>query len=178
MKILSVLTERKSPNQRGKDGEYLNVSCRGTSYFKLREVKTNLDLACQEYTAWRLHPFREFLARQERGTLGTLESAPTVRSASACSVIDLLLRLFPVAQMVQRPPASTADPGSVPGSGRSSGEGKGSPLQYSSQENPMDRGAWQAAVHGVAKSQTRLSDWHYCLRPRAHHRSAYGEAPL
>ena len=39
-----------------------------------------------------------------------------------------------------------------------SGEGNGTPLQYSCLENPMDGGAWQAAVHGVAKSQTRLSD--------------------
>ena len=39
------------------------------------------------------------------------------------------------------------------------GEGDGTPLQYSCLENPMDRGAWQAAVHGVAKSQTRLSDF-------------------
>ena len=39
------------------------------------------------------------------------------------------------------------------------GEGNGSPLQYSCLENPMDRGAWQAAVHGIAKSGTRLSDF-------------------
>ena len=42
--------------------------------------------------------------------------------------------------------------GSIPGSGRSSGEGHGNPLQYSYLENPTDRGAWQAAVHGVTKS--------------------------
>ena len=41
------------------------------------------------------------------------------------------------------------------------GEGKGTPLQYSCLENPMDGGAWKAAVHGVAKSQTRLSDFHF-----------------
>ena len=50
-------------------------------------------------------------------------------------------------------------PGSVPGSGRSSGEGNGNPLQYSCLENPMDGGAWQATVHGIAMSQTRLSDF-------------------
>ena len=44
--------------------------------------------------------------------------------------------------------------GSIPMSGRSPGEGNGTPLQCSCLENPMDRGAWQAAVHGVAKSQT------------------------
>ena len=49
------------------------------------------------------------------------------------------------------------DEGSTPGSGRSSGVGNGNPLQYSCLENSMDRGAWQAAVPGVAKSQTRLS---------------------
>ena len=47
-----------------------------------------------------------------------------------------------------------ADKGSVPGLGRSPGEGNGNPLQYSCLENPMDRGAWQATVHRVAKSQT------------------------
>ena len=46
------------------------------------------------------------------------------------------------------------DMGSIPGSGRSPGGGHGNPLQYSYLENPMDRGAWQATVHGVAKSQT------------------------
>ena len=44
------------------------------------------------------------------------------------------------------------DLGSIPGSGRSSGEGNGNPLKYSCLENPMDRGAWWAAVYGVAKS--------------------------
>ena len=51
------------------------------------------------------------------------------------------------------------DPGSIPGSGRSPGEGNGNPLHYSCLENPMDRGAWQATVHRVAKSRTRLSDF-------------------
>ena len=51
------------------------------------------------------------------------------------------------------------DPGSIPGLGRSPGEGNGNPLQYSCLENPMDRGAWQATVHGFAKSQTRLNDF-------------------
>ena len=52
-------------------------------------------------------------------------------------------------------------PGSIPGLGRSSGEGNGYPVQYSGLENSMDRGAWWAAVHGVGKSQTRLSDFHF-----------------
>ena len=49
------------------------------------------------------------------------------------------------------------DLGSIPGSGRSPGEGNGNPLHYSCPENSMDRGAWWATVHGVAKSQTHLS---------------------
>ena len=68
---------------------------------------------------------------------------------------------FPGSSVVKNPPASAGDardPGSIPGSGRSSGEGNGEPLQYSHLENPMDGGAWQATVHGIAKSQTQLSD--------------------
>ena len=49
-----------------------------------------------------------------------------------------------------------SDTGSIPGSGRSPGEGNGNPLQYSCLENPMDREAWWATVHGAAKSQTQL----------------------
>ena len=49
---------------------------------------------------------------------------------------------------------NAGDLGLIPGSGRSPGEGNGNPLQYYCLENPMDRGAWQATVHGVAKSQT------------------------
>ena len=49
-------------------------------------------------------------------------------------------------------------PGSIPGMGRSPGEGNGNSLQYSCLENSMDRGAWQVMVHGVAKSRTQLSD--------------------
>ena len=62
--------------------------------------------------------------------------------------------------VVKDPPAKAGDTGevgSIPGSGKSPGGGNGNPLQYSCLENPMDRGAWQATVHGVAKSQTRLS---------------------
>ena len=53
---------------------------------------------------------------------------------------------------------SAEDPGLIPRSGRSPGEGNGNPLQYSCLENSMDRGAWQALVHWVTKSQILLSD--------------------
>ena len=51
---------------------------------------------------------------------------------------------------------NTGDLGSIPGLGRSPGEGNGNALQYFCLENSIDKGAWQATVHGVAKSQTRL----------------------
>ena len=58
--------------------------------------------------------------------------------------------------MVKNPPASAGDvtdAGSIPGWGRSLGRGIGNPLQYSCLENSMERGAWQATVHGVTKIQ-------------------------
>ena len=58
---------------------------------------------------------------------------------------------------------NAGDLGSVPGSGRSPGEGNGNPLQYSCLENPMDGGSWQAAVHGVTRSRTQLSDFTFTL---------------
>ena len=53
--------------------------------------------------------------------------------------------------MVKNPPANARDVGSIPGLGRSPGEGNGNPLQHSCLGNPTDRGAWQATVHGVAR---------------------------
>ena len=68
--------------------------------------------------------------------------------------------------MGKKPPAKAGDArdaGSIPGSGRCPGEGHGNPLQYSYLENPMNRGAWRAIVHGVTKSQTQLSVHAHCL---------------
>ena len=53
---------------------------------------------------------------------------------------------------------NVGDLGLIPVSGRSLGEGNGNPLQYSCPEKSMDKGAWEATVHGVAKNQTQLSD--------------------
>ena len=79
----------------------------------------------------------------------------------------------------QEPACNAGDLGLIPGSGISPGGGHGNPLQYSCMENPMDRGAWWATVHGVAKSQTRLkrlSTWclHPCLGPCSAHCIAQG----
>ena len=74
--------------------------------------------------------------------------------------------------MAKNPPVNAEDvrdAGSIPGLGRSPGGGHGTPLQYSCQENPMDRGAWQATVHGVVKSQTRQ-----CLSKHAHCKQLVG----
>ena len=67
--------------------------------------------------------------------------------------------LFQVVPVVKNPPANAGDVrdlGSIPGLGRSPGEGHGHPLQYSCLENPMDRGAWRATAHGATKSGTPL----------------------
>ena len=66
-----------------------------------------------------------------------------------------------VALVVKNPPANAGDlrdTGSIPGLERSPGGGNGNPLQYSCLENPMDRGAWWATIHGITKSQTGLGD--------------------
>ena len=64
-----------------------------------------------------------------------------------------------VALLVKNPAANAGDvryAGSILGSGRSAGVGNGNPLQYSCLENPTDRGAWQATVHGITKSWAQL----------------------
>ena len=66
-----------------------------------------------------------------------------------------------MALVVKNPPANAGDAGSVLGWGRSPGVENGNPLQYSCLENSMDRGPWQATVHGVAKSQIPLSDFRF-----------------
>ena len=62
---------------------------------------------------------------------------------------------------------NVGDPGSIPGSGRSSGEGNGNPLQYSCLENPMDGGAWWATVHGIFNSRTQLRNFTSIPSPKA-----------
>ena len=63
---------------------------------------------------------------------------------------------FPGGSVVKNPPANAGDLGSILGCEDSPGGGNGNPLQYSCQENPTDKGAWRATVHGVTKSRTRL----------------------
>ena len=72
--------------------------------------------------------------------------------------LSVPIRGFPGGSAVKNLPANAADTGSMPGSERFPGEGNNNPLQYSCLGNLMDRGVWWAIVHGVAKSQTGLSD--------------------
>ena len=65
---------------------------------------------------------------------------------------------FPGGSDSKESDCNAGDQGSIPGLGRSPGEGNSNPLQYSCLDNSKDRGAWQAAVHRVAKSQAKLSD--------------------
>ena len=76
-------------------------------------------------------------------------------------------QVFPGGSEVKASACNARDLGSIPGSGSSPGEGNGNPLQYSCLENPMDRGAWWATVHGVVKSRAWLSDLTYYCFPGA-----------
>ena len=87
--------------------------------------------------------------------------------SQANAVIEMLLVLlisstssdFPSGSDGKASTYNMADLGQIPGSGRFHGEGNGNPLQYSCLENPMDRGAWQVPVHGVAQSGIQLSNF-------------------
>ena len=79
-----------------------------------------------------------------------------VRHDRAC--MHRIFMGFPGGSVVKNLPDNAGDLGSVPESWRSPGEVNGNPLQYSCWDNPMDTGAWWAAVHGLLKSRTRLTD--------------------
>ena len=75
---------------------------------------------------------------------------------------------FPCGSAGEESTCNVGDLGSIPGLGRSPGEGNGNLLQYSCLENPMDGGAWWATVHGVAKSPTQLSNLTFTLTFKTH----------
>ena len=72
---------------------------------------------------------------------------------------SFVIKCFPGGSDGKASACNVGDPSSIPGSGRSPGEGNGNPLHYSCLENSMDGGAWWATDHGFAKSRTRLSDF-------------------
>ena len=88
---------------------------------------------------------------------GFVSSFLTVRQAFVSFATVYHFNGFPGGSVVKNPPANAGDVGSVPGLGRSPGEGNGNPLQYSCLGNPMDKGAWRATVHGVTKESDILN---------------------
>ena len=81
-----------------------------------------------------------------------------ISSSSVWWYHALSIQGFPGSSVSKESACNAGDPVFIPGWGRSPGEGNGNPLQYSCLENPMDRGAWPATVHGVAQTRTRLRD--------------------
>ena len=109
--------------------------------------------------AWFILPLRAAACRLSSSLADICLLAGSSHGEVRGLLVSLLRRalIFPDGLVVKSPPASagdTGDVGLIPGSGRSPGEGNGDPLQYSCLENPTDRGAWRATVHGVAKSRT------------------------
>ena len=82
---------------------------------------------------------------------------------------------FPGGSVSKESACNAGDPGSIPGLRRSPGEGNGNPLQYSCPQTPMDRGVWWTTVHGIAKSQTEVTQ-HACLKIFASYLKAYPKA--
>ena len=68
---------------------------------------------------------------------------------------------FPGGSVIKNLPDNSGDTGLIPGSGKSSGEGNGNPVQYFCLENPMDRGAWWATAHGVTKESDMTKQQHH-----------------
>ena len=79
-------------------------------------------------------------------------------SVYVCVCVCVCMYVALVVKNLPPKAGDSRDTGSIPGSGRSPGEGNGNPLQYSCLGNSMDRGAWRVTVHLVAKSRIRLSD--------------------
>ena len=104
-----------------------------------------------------LYAGQEATVRTGHGTTDWFQIGKGVHQS--CVLLPCLFNLsFPGGSDGKVSACDVGDPGLIPGPGKSSGEGNGNPLQYSCLDNPVDGGAWQATVHGVSKSWTRLSD--------------------
>ena len=120
-------------------------------------------IRCPKYCSFSfsISPSNEY-SEFSQGTTQWWEYALVVTKMgrkSKKAYIYMYICSFPGGSEDKASACNAGDPGSIPGLGRSPGEGNGNPLQYSCLENPMDRGAWRATVHGVAKNRTRLSDF-------------------
>ena len=102
------------------------------------------------------------LISQEAGWQRILESAPLFPS---CLTLGISPQGFPDGSVGKESACNAGDSGSILGSRRSPGEGNGNPLQYSCLKNSMDRGAWQAAVHGVTKLHDCATNFHFFTSP-------------
>ena len=102
-------------------------------------------------------PHKQYLTQKKTAVLSVLPMSIHLFLRNKYILI-LYFGVFPGGSDSKEPACNVGDLGSIPGSGRSPGEGNGNPLQYSCLENSVDGGAWGAVIHGVAKSQTRLSD--------------------
>ena len=120
--------------------------------FLLKQFESSMPNALPVFSHRHGHPFPASLVPQ----LWTL-----VNKAMSLffNTLSSFVMGFPGGSEAEASACNAGDLGSIPGLGRSPGEGNGSPLQYSCLENPMDGEDWWAMVHGVAKSWTRLSDF-------------------
>ena len=94
--------------------------------------------------------FDPFLVTVASFPCGKVPSPPLTDCVALVKCLIQDLKGFPGGSVVKELTCNAGDSGSIPWSGRSPGGGNGNPFQDSCLENPMDRGAWQAAVHGVA----------------------------
>ena len=102
-----------------------------------------------------------------KGMSAPLDHRAEEGSGRRCVSLRGIMGQTRASQVAPANAGDAGDAGSVPGSGRSPGGGSGKPLPYSCWNNPMGRGAWQAPVHGVTKSQTWLSSW-VCAHTHTH----------
>ena len=103
---------------------------------------------------WR--NFERQIKRQVIYTIKLVRYCTFLLQGMVIKQYNCFLMGFPGGSAVKNPPANTGDMGSIPGSGRSPGEGNGNPLQYSCLGNPTDKGAWWATAHSVAKESDTI----------------------
>ena len=125
-------------------------------FIEYQEVSSSmlgaLSIKC---VSWDLCPLRVSSMIRENFFIHVIEIAHICIAPCNCNILYTHL---PGGSDGKESACNAGDPGSIPGSRRSPGEGNGNPLQYSCLENPMDRRAWRAIIHGVLKIQTQLSD--------------------
>ena len=128
---------------------------------RFRSSKTDL-IFCSSFSSYWF--IQQISIEHLISALDTLLSSEVTAMNKVLSCQELTLIGFPGGSDGKEPAYNVGDPGSIPGLGRSLREGNDNPLWYSCLENPMDRGTWWAIVHGVAKSWTWLSDFHFHFR--------------